>query len=126
MSDYVSFEVAKLLKEKGYKQSFDESHYEYGDDGNSYWYSCIGAYDIVDNVTNRYERPRITYPCPTLWETQKWLRRERNIHIVIYHSSDWNHTICNISENEWLSEGYDFDTYEEALNEGIKEALNLL
>ena len=67
--DYVSFEVAKLLKEKG----FDEA--------------CWSWYHNVNNTrtgTSRYrnsELERYDFSKPTLAHVMKWLRIEHNIHI---------------------------------------------
>lgn len=67
--DYVSFEAAKLLKEKGFPQSTFRCHYII--DGNSHYKSfenrCgFGDYDII---------------APTLAMAMKWLRIEHNIHV---------------------------------------------
>ena len=68
--DYVSFETAKLLKEKG----FDEP--------------VLKFYDNKGEVAELYCRPQNkpitgdTYKCPTLQMTMKWLREVHNKIIV--------------------------------------------
>lgn len=66
--DFVSFETAKLLKEKG----FDEPCW--------FWYNPIGEF------RRHYSEPAKSSPCyeiacPTLQMAMKWLRIEHNIHI---------------------------------------------
>ena len=95
--DYVSFETAKLLKEKG----FDEECQKY-----------YGDYK---------------YPCPTLQMAMKWLREEHKLYM---------YTAFAGMEEVWFSRIYDknkhlkdldnFNTYEQACEEGIKYCLENL
>lgn len=133
--EYITYEVAKLLSEKGYSLPFTVDTYRYGNDGKRYWFSGIGAYETVDIVENRYQRPNITYPCPSIYETAKWLRDNHNLYIFVegYYNSDTDNvftaSICNkIAEYpffEYKASVDCFKTYEEALNEGIKKALKM-
>jgi hypothetical protein len=73
--DYVSFETAKLLKEKGFDEMTELAYgLEHGHIRNdlpvSYWRNSeIGEYK---------------FSCPTLQMTMKWLREVHNIHISVY------------------------------------------
>lgn len=74
--DYVSLEVAKLLKEKGYNIPCKSSRKKNGE---------LIFYDIEQSIDNMlsigdecYE-----YLCPTLYEAQKWLR-ENYILVNVY------------------------------------------
>lgn len=69
--DYVSFETAKLLKEK----CFDENTH-------MWWYTVYGELGEYD-VTDRGRRPELYINAPTLQMAMKWLREEHNIHIAI-------------------------------------------
>lgn len=98
--DYVSFEIAKLLKEKGFRQwcykcygtavyhkgepiSFDEEHdlldaglgdeIEYVEGGYLYDFGC----------DNRKENAKV-WAAPTLQMAMKWLREEHNLFIGIH------------------------------------------
>ena len=115
--DYVSLEVAKLLKENGFDcpcQAF------YNTNG-------ILAVSPVHTVNDELEDSDIA--CPTLYMTQKWLREERGIHIVIDFKSknSWYYRTYDLHENELneQSEEY-FNTYECALQAGILEALKII
>lgn len=64
-----------------------------------------------------------------LYEAQKWLREEHNLHITIYSQSQesWQYRITK--PHQRLEDGLygeDFSSYEEALSEGIKEAVKIL
>ena len=93
--DYVSFETAKLLNEKGFKEwcfkcygvaalhngadiSFDEEC-ELKDEGreNEIEY-YMGLYDYGCN--NRDKDAKV-WAAPTLWVAMKWLREIHNLHI---------------------------------------------
>ena len=72
--DYVSFETAKLLKEKG----FDEPCY-------AYWHEDENRLIISQSM---HAIQNITNPCffgpatPTLQMAMKWLREVHNLHII--------------------------------------------
>ena len=125
--DYVSFETAKLLKEKG----FDE-------DCNAYWDLTtetktpkIGL--SVSSKNWNYKWNPIPFPisAPTLQMAMKWLRKEYNIHIepryfpmpniyryVIIRSPA---TIENIDSHPQY-----FSSHEEACDAAIKYCLEIL
>ena len=70
--DYVSFEIAKLLKDKGFDIPLNYLYNSYGKKcyATSYnWNQTLG--DFQD------------YSCPTLQMTMKWLREAHNIEIAI-------------------------------------------
>ena len=65
----------------------------------------------------------------SLYYAQKWLREEHNLHITIYSQSQesWQYRITK--PHQKLEEGLygeDFSSFEEALSEGIKEAVKIL
>lgn len=120
--DYVSLETAKLLKNKGFNVP---CLYQYTDKG-TVW-RCFDPENF-----NAYET---CCSCPTLYEAQKWLRRKHNIHIKIDNSAcgyEWFLYKANngtyISDSAWTgpNSGGCWDTYEESLNAGILEALELI
>jgi len=113
--DYVSFETAKLLKEKGFKEwcrccygvavlhngeniSFDEecdlkdegmeNEIEYVEGGALYYFNC----------SNSDEDGKV-WAAPTLWAAMKWLREKHNIHIEL-------NPICTGDSNEDLEWHY--------------------
>ena len=121
--DYVSLEVAKLLKEKGYCWPCDSFYTLKG---------LIQFRSIADNFN------RLTaYSRPALYEAQKWLRLTHGIHVYpsVYLSKDDDENCLYMVEsykyNGSCWESFElntikYDTYEEALNAGIFEALKLI
>lgn len=121
--DYVSFEVAKLLKEKG----FDEPCRTYYQDEK-----------FVDDVCTKYYQWNSKSPfghisAPTHQMAMKWLREVHNIFIEISTSIDLNgkyhfsYTILD-KECKYVRRGYtDFDwNYEEAAEAALKYSLEIL
>ncbi len=112
--DYVSFEIAKLLKEKGLEGSIHTFYTEKGTEIES-------AYVVPSNFFPIYR--------PTLQMAMKWLRENHNIQIVISPYNTLNKTWSYyISKNfESLTQCfYAFKTYEEACEAGIKYCLENL
>ena len=111
--DYVSFESAKLLKEKG----FDEECYlHYSSDGKTqHW---------------NYQSPVDGISAPTLQMTMKWLREIHQLHIGIlvaynYFPRRYRYHIMHTENVETYSQK-DFDTYEQACESAIKYCLENL
>lgn len=72
--DYVSFEVAKLLKDKG----FDEPCW--------FWYNPLGEFK------RHYSEPAKSSPCyeiacPTIQMAMKWLRIKHNLSVEVYRTA---------------------------------------
>ena len=113
---YVSLEVAKLLKEVGF--DWECSHW-IGDDG-SLW--------ITDRETNNLspENKERFLHCPSLAVAQKWLREVKGYYLGIVYSSlyeKWYVSLPNSLGQETILEN---DTYESALEAGIKKCLTLI
>ena len=124
-NDYCDYETSVALKELGYDDSTDLRYNSYGSLGN--FLSGVKA--------------------PTLYEAQKWLREEKEIYVSVipeYNEfspikgvkyrlevAHWKDDEFGYETIEWLDEEcphtiITFDSYEEALSEGIKEAVKLL
>ena len=116
--DYVSLEVAKLLKEKGYCWPCGSFYTLEG---------FIRFRSIPDNFN------RLTaYSRPALYEAQKWLRSVKGLHVeVIYMSEDyWLYEILTLTYHYLIGfndrKNVKYNSYEEALSAGVFEALNLI
>lgn len=110
--DYISFEVAKLLKEKG----FDEPCI--------YVYRHDGSEDIWDA-----DKEDIACQKPTIQMAMKWLREVHKIHIEIGYNVGYFPVCISTKTNETipykLMQGKDF-TYEQACEVAIKYCLENL
>ena len=146
----VGLEVAKLLKENGfhissivkavYTSEYEELPYinnvslHYDDEG---WdfpdkETYLNHIEVIHwkNAVNfdRYSHPYWLAPTQSL--AQKWLREVHNIHIIIDFNptkdNGWYYCMVNIITNIPNFSNETFASYEEALEEGIKQALQLI
>lgn len=114
--DFVSFEVAKLLKEKG----FDISGYL-----NEVW--------LGNRYKNKIPTPVMgigtTSKLPTQALVIKWLRAKWGIHIHSEYMDDvllFGYGICNIKTNTIEMEEWKYNSPEQALEAAILYTLNNL
>jgi hypothetical protein len=136
----ISFDTAKLAKEKGF---FDKSirggirisqPYFYNEKGVKYKFDDIFNEDNIGNLNNCYN-------APTQSLLQKWLREKHGIHIQVYVMEKWLENgnemdvwfEVNLKTTNRLnglsnvkSNMLEFNSYEEALEEGLQEALKLI
>lgn len=91
--DYVSYETAKLLKEKG----FDEACHAFYDDGHMHILKFVqnGLWNNAGVVANNG-----ICVAPTLQMVTKWLRKKHNLHCDIgYDDLDWFWNIISVSKD---------------------------
>lgn len=137
--DYVSFETAKLLKEKGFEYNPDESYWLIDANNTLYWISSIGAYDYVDVPTESFQRPKNGYRLVTQAMAMKWLREVHKINIEVCLGFDadselgffYNPVISDLKNMALAIETPEFDeteftVYEEACEAAIKYCLEHL
>ena len=134
--DYISYETAKLLKEKGFEYNPDESYWLIDADNKMYWISRIGAYDYVDAPTESFQRPKNGYRLMTQAMAMKWLREVHNYSISICLDSyvepyDNEYYILIRRKKDRFEEispceQVYFKTYEEACEAAIKYCLEKL
>lgn len=105
----VSFEVAKLAKEKGF---IDHNEcYFFDNEGN----------EVVNYYVNNYNKRSTLIARPTQSLLQKWLREKHNLHIAIHPKILMDNSTVYFA---YLGKPkYDFDnlfeTYEEALEDQL-------
>lgn len=126
--EFVTLETAKLLKEKGFKEdvfTFYEVDCVEGD------MILSETYDVSENFNEKNDC--LSAPSQSL--AQKWLRETKNIHICVYNcacgygyeiSKADNGTHIASSAYKGTNDGGEWDTYEEALESGLQEALKLI
>jgi hypothetical protein len=114
--DYVSFEVAKLLNDKGFNEP--TLAYAYGND-----------------MINYYSRPRITdviniqagrIPMPTLQMAMKWLRKVYNIDISIIPLRSQKEYLPRIESDTISHDAIPCKEHEKAAEVAIKYCLENL
>lgn len=145
---YVSFEIAKLLKEKGFDEPTEYVWYEYYPHSNTANKDEIGSQKMDwffgDEQTernsfysNKIGKPtyisKEIYSAPTHQLTMAWLRGKYDLHIIVYpykadNKKKWccqvfktfNLLGCEQYTNETLN------SYEEAVEAALKYALENL
>ena len=123
--ELVTLETAKLLKEKGFDWKC-----EHLIDRNK----VIRKYDLPQSMSccTEIDNEPVEFLCPTLYVAQKWLRDTKCLHIEIgYMYGDyWLYDILTIPTHDLIGLSdrpiFRYNTYEEALEAGIKECLKLI
>lgn len=119
----VTIETTKRLKEKGFNKYCENIAKE--DNG---WKT-----QRICNIN--YVLPESCYFRPSQTIAQKWLRETKNLHICIYNNaSGYGYEISKADNGTHISndlsdgpnDGGKWDTYEEALEAGIQEALKFI
>ena len=130
--DYVSFEVAKLLREKGFNENTSVNYFV-GDDKLR---GCAVGEMIYHK---RLEEDTHLIPAPTLQMAMKWLRLVHGLHVEpIPDCFDYKHGdihdgwFCEITHLSDMSYDADYDSHkkhktcEEACEDAIKFCLENL
>lgn len=124
IEELVTLETAKLLKEKGFNKFCS---FAYIDE-----YCNLMS---VHTINSLIDKMGLGYSAPNQSFAQKWLRETKNIHICVYNcacgygyeiSKADNGTHIASSTYKGTNDGGEWDTYEEALEAGIFEALKLI
>jgi len=142
--DYVSFDTAKLLKEKGFDgpcYKVWESHGESQTLVAAPWFvegETVVRREMVDAAAELYayecslNNKVEGYLAPTLQMAMKWLREAHSLYCQIdcppFISHEWSYAIRNLDKGEWVTNRYDEekDTYEEACEAAIRYCLENL
>lgn len=120
--DYVSFESAKLLKEKGFDEKCRALY--------TVWFDEEVEGPTEDRAENWNIEPRY-FSAPTLQMAMKWLREKYSLEIYPYHNfnSKWWYEIIkcpnSVAEHE-CGKDEELDTYEQACKAAIKYCLENL
>lgn len=119
--DYVSFELAKLLKDKGFN-AMCEHYFSENLDGSISCHTAVGHWNAVMNFIAR----------PSLSLAMKWLREEHKLFIDISFQKDeddsvtWFYMTWALDNRRRDVEEVDFTSYEEAVEAALKYVLEKL
>lgn len=145
LEDYVSFETAKLLKEKGFPQEYDEYHslvYNEKDYEDEYEVQrmVIETRTVKAGTLSSYPIgvPEPKCYCPTLQMAMKWLREIHHYYIQVmldswaYGGHMGYYVVIQKTDSDFemmLQDAVDevfYQTYEEACEAAIKYCLENL
>lgn len=122
---FVSFDTARMLKEAGFDVP-TRKYYEVDDDGEATRLFDHGTYDH-----NRFGYKE--YSCPTQALASRWLRETHHYAICVWFSKDhekWFYAHGDMDnmafDTDYNISEFIFDSYEEAFEAGLQEAIKLI
>lgn len=125
---YVSFETAKLLKEAGFEANLKTTYVEEEKDEWAFWESGTkrSDYNYFDD----------TIACPTQALAARWLREKHDTFVKMERVGNfdgkkfrfyWSYSLISVSTACLKSiSGGRYDSYEEALEAGLQEAIKMV
>lgn len=147
----ISFETAKLAYRKGYTRetvgiSFTSTRKNYYNKEGELNGDCIDFIkDVIKHGRDKARINHILYPATSQSLLQKWLREVHNIDVVLSperYSNGINYLVQAqkwdlnadpevnpnfvIKGSYWFNDNHEYETYEEALEKGLQEALKLI
>ena len=131
--ELISFETAKLAKERGFEEFVSYCYLEneelYGtyslmNEDDSAFIDIMDGNELENHNSSDFDR----YSAPTQSLLQKWLREKHHLIITVayqyeYDSTPYSYWIYKKFQSLWVN---DLNTYEEALELGLQEALKLI
>ena len=134
--DYVSFEVAMLLKEKGFNEECRSFWKKW--DGDCHLYKCDTSQSFQycsNSILKRYnDDSELNVAAPTLQMATKWLREMYDVHVVPkfdFYAGTYTGRVYD-GRRETALDRSDYiaiagcKSYEEACNEAIRYCLEKL
>lgn len=127
--DFCTYEQALALKKLGFEE---RCLYYYNSNtqlvANERYYQEEVS---VRNLYISYNKEYTSYnriDAPTLWEVQKWFRKNKQIHVEpnIINENTFRYSIKSVPYSLYRITEDIFNSYEEALSAGITECLKLL
>lgn len=129
MEDFVNFEIAKKLKEKGFKE---QCLAYYTKDSGFYYNTSYGS-DVENAFKSFNSRPNHIcgkrIDAPTISQVLKWLREEKKLFIEIScNYTDYFPTVrlLDSRQTDYIRGDVVYSTYEQAALAGIEYVLDNL
>ena len=117
---YVSFDTAKMLKEAGFDVPYTSQYTEE---------ECIWDTDYLNN----FNQDEFCYSRPTLALAARWLREVHHYVVCVWYTADyrkWFYAYGDMNsmafDAEYNISDFIYDSYEEALEAGLQEAIKLI
>ena len=128
-NELVTFETAKLADKAGFDwevyAAYNKNNEELEDLSDIYHYACEGGMELDEwfgNYNSKSWKSLISAPTQSL--LQRWLREVHNIHVeVICNNIVTKLYTCEITAMHFEKITKTFKSFEEALEEGLKQSL---
>lgn len=121
----ISFETAKIAKEKGF-----DIPVLYGVYGRKMKLTHDVNHKLINwNASTKQQKQSQATSVPTQSLLQKWLREDHSKELFVYKNLEKGKYICYLYSGVKRYSGYtenEGDTYEQALEKGLTEALKLI
>lgn len=123
MEEFITFEIAKKLKEKGFREEC-LAYYTTDDK-----YLQVIDIDYKEFLVshNSIKYPNNNYvDAPTISQVLDWLREEKKYHIEINYNESYGYNIIRITDSEYKGGGREFKSFREVALAGIEYVLDTL
>ena len=134
--DFVNFEIAKKLKEKGFRGKCLAHYFQEELSQNICQFRGVAmddllmSYNSLSEVKDLYPNYKDVIDAPTISQVLKWLREEKKYHITIdIWGRTWGYDIIELTSGysaHWAAYEKEINTYEEAALAGIDYTLDNL
>lgn len=126
MKDFVTFELAKKLKEKGYPQEKESTLAMYNEDGEFHSLcQTIGDFEYLFEDFDEND-----YVCPTISQALRWLRKRKGLIVIVlpidFSNERYSAAIYSKRDRAKADSLYGIfvGEWEEALMKGIEYAVD--
>jgi hypothetical protein len=122
--NFVSFDLAKKLKEKGFPQVKRDAFAMYDEEGE--WYSLTRNLDIWEYSFEDFNDRDCV--CPSIEQVLTWFRKEKKIYVTVnVEREDWfEYKIVQLIKNTHCTGTKVYITYDDAILAGIEYVLDNL
>ena len=125
MEDFVTYKLAKKLREKGFREKclcyYNDDNIEYNYDSLIFNHEMYISHNSYDNIWHRDY-----IDAPTISQALDWLRKKKlHIRVSVYFIG-WCVDVTNMDGKRMYSTECTYDTYEDAALTGIEYVLDNL
>ena len=121
---YVSYEIAKLLNEKGFDEPLETL---ITPEGSTYFLDTKSRKQHITIRNSEINFYSDDISCPTQQMALSWLRQEHHLHIIVcIDDLDWSYQIINFENKtdvQYIKDLAGFNSYENAVNAAIEHCL---
>ena len=114
--EYITVKTAMLAKQKGFNEPCRMFYHS----------DTIEGKTVSSEIKESTDYTKNDIPVPTQSLLARWLREKHNIHVGVGFCVSWRYIIIPITDKitaDWSTSKKDYSTYEDAMEEGLKDTL---